>query len=745
MSATTRTVAALCRLLSHGDEADCCHAAHALGVVRDPAAVPALIECLAHPDPDVCIDTAAALGEIGDTLAITPLLELLHNHPESEVRSAAVEALGNFRDPRVVEALLDIAANRPENLMLDDEWDDWWDMQLHAIKALGEMRAAEAVPVLRRLLDDEESQGIEAELLTALAQIGGEGLEAVGQRLSEGTPAERRRAAAVLGHVGGEEAVSLLGRTVLDEDAEVRSTGLKALGAAATSGYFKLVLISFRDPVAQVRNAAIEAAARLADSRHDSELTEQLTPLLDDPDPLVRATTIRTLTDLASRHPLPPELPEQIRLRLSDGEPSVAAAACHFLAEHRTPRAEEELLRLATRDDRGIHLRQQAILALGSSYGDGEKTVDILSRAIDSDEQLIRKEALTALMKLATSDAPVADTALQTVISTLERRPEKESPAPAGDSPLEQSETALENDALPPATSTLDVILNTHREMRRRRVEKPDAGRDTLEIAPEELPELQEYLELAEQGAPALTETDRVASSDLPLLGARVLAHSNREEVITALIGCIGSGEPELRTEAAVSLGRIAADAPGTAALQGAVGPLLIQLELGDEKMRHESARTLALLGSAASLPHLLATLRDPSSQVRIEAIRSLVTLSMAPHKGEFPFAGIVRHLQECLGDPAAGVRVAAAHGLASLATHPAAEPRPDSTIRAIVAAACADNGSQARQMGRILKRFQTGATTAILLQRLESCSTSSERHPVIELLEETVAPSPPI
>ena len=757
MSAKTQTVNALCQLLSRGDEADRCYVSRTLGVLQDSAALPALTEYLRDEDPDVCIDAAEALGRIGDPKAVPALLELLQNHPDGEVRTAAVEALGNISDPRVTSALITVAAKRPENLAWEDEWDDWWDMQLHAVKALGRMRAVAAVPMLQHILEDEESQGIETEILTALACIGGKGLKVLEQRLICGTDPERRRAATVLGHAGNDEAVALLSHALLDKNTDVRCAGIKALGTANATHYLKVVLVSLKDPEPEIRNAAIETSAQLASgANHADGIIEQLIPLLDDQNPLVRATTIKTLTTLATERTLAPGVVEQICLRLSDQDTAVVTAACHFLAQFRTPQAKSDLLQIATSQQAGIYLRQQAIHALGTSGDTGEEILNALTNAIGDSEQIIRLESLTTLMKLATSDAPEANAALGKVIDALRGQLEAETgttendstentitPDPENPQPQNKpAENIAVDTARQPATSTLEAISNSlETGVDTNSPLQTITPQDELDIPDEELAELQEYIELAEKNIQPSTGKKLDIADDVRLLSARVLATSNREEVITALVECLSCEEPELRREAAISIGRIAAHSADTPALQHTLGPLLTQLELGDEKMRHACTRTLAKLGQIEAFSHLLNALEDKANGVRIEAVNSLVELSAAlaeeQHTETVSPAHILTRVLACLDDHANGVRLAAARGAATLLSQVDRKEFEKNVLENIIATACTNNGSQTREMGRILKNINIEASIDMLLQQLDTLQNSSERRFVIELLEE--------
>ncbi len=757
MSAKTETIAALCHLLSHGDEADRCYASRALGRLGDTDALPALIERLGDEDPDVCIDAAEALAGIGDPEAVSPLLEVLQHHPDGEARTAAVEALAKISDPRVPGALLEIAASRPENLAWDDEWDDWWDMQLHAIDALGRMQVTEAVPILERLLEDEENQGIETELLTALARIGGEGLRVIEQRLKHGSVTERRRAATVLGYATSDEAVALLGQSLLDPEAEVRCAGIRSLGAINAYEYLKMILVSLKDPDAEVRSAVVETCSQLAaGALHTEDIASQLIPLLKDENPLVRATTIRTLTSLAITHPLPPEQMEQISLRLSDRDSQVATAACQFLARHPLPQAKDDLLQIASRVGEGIHLRQQAIHALGSVTAPDEDLVEALIHHVTDPEQPIRLEALSALMRLASSREPGSFLALDAVINALQGALETEDNSitagseitpnlpPSTSSPSMLSAGIISHSRQSrQATSTLEAIALGSQET------SPDTEHgDTEEetgISNEQNSELQEFLELAEENAAVATRREFDVHTDVRLLAARVLATSDKPEVIAALVETLSSNEAALRKEAALSLGHIASRCPALPALKNALGPLLVQLETGEIEVRHACIRTLAKLGSPEVLPHLLKTLQDDSALVRIEAVNGLVELSLALFEAgdqeKLSATEILRQFQGCLTDPSNGVRLAAAKGLVSLLPNLGEESFGCEIIRSITSAAFADHGSQAREMGRILRKIGGETATRMLLQQLETLPTSAERRIVIELLEEILLP----
>ncbi|MBX3010852.1 MAG: HEAT repeat domain-containing protein [Caldilineaceae bacterium] len=116
-------------------------AAHALGMLADPRALPALIERL-HQDPeaDVRLMAAYGLGLLGDPNAVAPLIATLEKQEETaKVRGMAAETLGGLYQPTAVApliaALQDAAA----------------EVRYWAAFALGELGDERAIPPLEAL------------------------------------------------------------------------------------------------------------------------------------------------------------------------------------------------------------------------------------------------------------------------------------------------------------------------------------------------------------------------------------------------------------------------------------------------------------------------------------------------------------------------------------------------------------------------------------------------------------------
>jgi HEAT repeat protein len=79
-------------------------AAHALGEIRDPRAVPALVAKLSDPAADIGEIAADALGTIGHESATAALMTAAEG-PDAGVRVAALRASARIADPNCAPVL----------------------------------------------------------------------------------------------------------------------------------------------------------------------------------------------------------------------------------------------------------------------------------------------------------------------------------------------------------------------------------------------------------------------------------------------------------------------------------------------------------------------------------------------------------------------------------------------------------------------------------------------------------------
>jgi HEAT repeat protein len=829
----TKVIDALCHLITTGDEVDRCYASRTLGVLGNTQAISTLIQCLRDEDIDVSIDAAEALGCIGEPSVVPALLESLTHDPDGEIKTAVVEALGKIEGKEVIAPLLAVAKTCPDNIAWDDgnQWNVWWDMQLEAVKALGRKRVTEAVPILSAILTDEENQDIESEVLTALALIGGEGEKVLIQRLTQGTPRERRRAATALGLSHGAEARKALAQAMNDKEKDVRVAAIESLGKQDAVNYIDIMLRFLKDSDPDMRCAAIDVTVALSANQDNADIMrEKLVPLLSDPNPIVRAAALKALSGIED---IPQETLVSIRQCLSDSYSAIISAASILLARLGDHTILLTLLQILSNQERDVVVRSQVATALGI-LGNME-ALKILTWAVGDEEQSVRLAALNALMQLekyqeskesgtkvvltkeqinkqpqptpldvviaalkgeivaplekadslpkdnsisesmkasASTDEEVLNSSVEQNTITSNSNPSNPSNK-ALNSPVEQSVTVLDSDsdssdkAFKPPTeqmeiaevqaqttpdddqplSTLEAIARDNEEAAMgKQTDAPTFLKNTEDFSSN----IQEYMIIAHEniqlGERLFVSKKLDVATDVRHLSARILANSDREEAIKALIEMLNDDDPILRRETTISLGHIAQRSPDSKALANAFGGLVTHLKMEEAEMRLACVRTLGYLGNESAIPVLFDCVQDEESSIRTQAIYALITL-IEPDGNEVSanskYSGteiggidknvIIAKFVELLQDVDLNVRKATAEALATLQYVEA--------LDSIIEAAFADAGAAARDMGHALRRLDIEQIGTKLLKKLEEVSNSGYRRFVIEMLEEVFMP----
>ncbi len=763
-------VAALCALLSEGDEADRCYSCRALGALGATEAIPALIERLRDEDVDVCVDAASALGRLGSPAVIDSLNDSLRNDPDGEVKIAVVESLARVADAQTIPVLLEIAERRPEEMVFDEsgDWDPWWDMQREAVLALGRAQVKDAAPVLARLLEDEDGQDIDAEIMSALAQLGEPGERILLERLRRGREQVRRRAVAALARGHSPRSLEALSRALKDDSSQVRVAALEALERRGGRRYLPNILKLYRDPDAAVRQAAIRVGTRLAEAGGaETPDVDALLPLLGDKDPKVRASVLLCL----DRAGLDEGLSERLRQALRDPEPEVAAIACALLGRHGTESQFEDVVRIAEDKVAEAQLRRAALRAIGARGIWNEAVASLMAETLSESKSPARLAALDALLDLHRAGAGAGSSADQSSASEIDRMPEPLAlivAALSGDgiafaktqtSPEVASENAdaatARNYEIPvevaasspetrPAKSSLEAIAidNAEVALALAQDDSDDSGKE-IEIDEETA----EYLALTEanEAAARWMFTREALETDLDVrrLAARILGSAAEEPVIHALTEALACEDPALRREAAASLAAIADRLPQSPALAEGLEALLEGAGADDRDLRIACLHALARVRDSRAHDCLLAALDDKEPAVRIEAVRALGVFerSIPPAStidaGEF-FDSDLSKLLERLGDPEPGVRIAAARALAGmLRGRDVSAEKLSQVIEALTRAGFAGSGDQAREMGRALRDISPDRATGHLLEALRGLATSAERRVAIDMLEE--------
>lgn len=764
MGIKSQVIKALGGLLSNGDEADRCYASRALGALADSQATPWLIDRLRDDDIDVCIDAAEALGSIGDRSAVSALLESLQHDPDGEIKTSIVSALGQLGGDDVIPHLISIAEKRPDNMAFDDtsDWDPWWDMQLHAVISLGELRAAEAIPVLIKILDDQELQDIESEVLSALAQIGGDANDFLLERLREGTPRQRRRVARALRKSPDRGTITPLGRSLGEANADVREAAIASLAARNASRYLPAILLLFRDASPQVRDAAIRAATDLSANCPESDLQAgDFTHLLEDPDSRVKKTVLETLQNLPGA--LDDSSQTRVVATLEDNDPDVVSAACQLLLRKGVAVAQQQILATLTDSEKPAETRCRILESLDKSSAWNAAIETALIREITSGERIVRLAALNTLAALDHS-FPQGEAALENIaangepatlwpidIITAAVNGKLIRPQPLDKVipiiPADQVETAApdtqqEEQPEPAPLSTLDAIIQAAQKAATEVV----SSDETESVDDEETIAFKQLLEENKARTRRMFSSDSAnveVAVDVRRQAARILGKTNSAAALQALACALDDDDLILQLEAAESLGRMNHQHGDFPALEKIRDSLRSRLESPDQGLRMAAVRSLGTIGHPDDLNTLLNLLEDKELFMRLEAVRALTEM-LSGERSEADIRTIYRHFIALLKDQESGVRRAAILGLPALLGKLDPEDNDGSRQQAVEGAIDAGfmgADGQASDMARGLKAIDPELGTEKLLARLAELPSSVERRFAIEMLTEIHRP----
>jgi HEAT repeat protein len=326
-------------------------AAEALGEMREPTAVEALMAALKVRNKDVksfftaylAAQSARALGKIGDKRAIPALLPLLGSRERALPAFIAIplgtviaESLGKL-GPEAAKPLMPLLEHPKAEVRAD------------AVKALGVMKARQAVPLLLTLLtpsleevqtdDDFERWEVNKEVIVALGEIGNKRATRlllkrikVERLKKEVFDYQNHSVIEALGKIGDPQATETLLQLISSKDSYVRLRALEALWrikspkvvepllqeAQPDEDHFVYYAMDWLGRMRERRalpilqkalvheDFAIRDTAATAIGRIDSDL---LLSLLNDPNPLVRRAAVYGLGEVGCRKAVPQLIP----------------------------------------------------------------------------------------------------------------------------------------------------------------------------------------------------------------------------------------------------------------------------------------------------------------------------------------------------------------------------------------------------------------------------------------------------
>lgn len=191
-------------------------AAENLGYFGGPTAVPPLTDLLLHPDETVRAVAARALARIGTPEAAEALAKTLSDPSElTRLRMAEnLERIGFL----AVRPLIEVLQGEDPRA------------RVFAVRILGNLRAAEAGPSLRKAMREGASTDVRAQAVLATGKVGDpEDVPALRKAAADGDWPVRAQAANALGMIGDVSAIPTLQKLTVDGEWWVRLNASRAL------------------------------------------------------------------------------------------------------------------------------------------------------------------------------------------------------------------------------------------------------------------------------------------------------------------------------------------------------------------------------------------------------------------------------------------------------------------------------------------------------------------------------------
>ena len=286
----------------------------------------ALKEALLDPDPDIRSDAMEALAKLATPADAAVIRRSLEGDPVREVKIAATEALGRVAQGDDIALLRVLTLSRCEDQVAwEDElgdWEDWLDVQIAAIGALGDLAQTDSIDDMLAARDDELAQTLDIPVFEALGRMGTAGITWLLAIIETDRPLARKRAVKVLSKLAPEalrdhadtlehhtdpalriQAIALLDpsdaklSTYLTEDADptVRLAAFNR-GVEAQDGFAELAL---RDRDAHIQAAALDALTLPLEPKFALAVTDHLHAWVRSSDTVLMCAAAKNLPRLA--------------------------------------------------------------------------------------------------------------------------------------------------------------------------------------------------------------------------------------------------------------------------------------------------------------------------------------------------------------------------------------------------------------------------------------------------------------
>jgi len=224
-------------------------AASALSWIGSAEAINSLVKLLRHPSIQVQSAVAKALGR-ASLPAVSPLVETL-KRSDNMVKVHAAHSLGQISSPLAVTTLIEALGNESRAVRLEVAW------------ALGQIKSPLSANALANLLTENDIS-VQSQAVQALKNIGVPAIIPVAKMLNTTSSHTRSVAARTLGQIGMEEVVPLLARVLReDEYAYVRCDAALALGEIGSHDAVFYLSQAIKDSDRSVRSAVLRALVQI--------------------------------------------------------------------------------------------------------------------------------------------------------------------------------------------------------------------------------------------------------------------------------------------------------------------------------------------------------------------------------------------------------------------------------------------------------------------------------------------------
>ncbi len=400
-------------ILREKDEVEQCLAVQALGKLSDSASLDILLEHLHNPDEDVRCDVGNALCNIIDERAIDPLISNLIEDPVGEAKLVYVNALRAQGAIKAADILCSLVKGRDEkNIAWEEDgfdWDDWLDVQIAAINALGDFAPnidkQKAISAIVGAINDDDGQDLWSIGTKNLIKFGHEGSAALLELMKQASDLDRKKIMIALADANDELSENIIKAGLKDPDKKVR---IEAIKSGAKRNLTEIISLAIDDANADVRATILQNFSQI-----DEEI---LLKGLNDISPKVQNAACKAIIRDKKNHKKL-NLIKRAQSLLRKDEDELLSNLIHAIAIIKPQGASEFIEDIVNHSATKKEVRLVALKALGEL--NSANSVTLLRDACADNLQEIRLCAIDALGKIARGEGENSKEALAIISSAI--------------------------------------------------------------------------------------------------------------------------------------------------------------------------------------------------------------------------------------------------------------------------------------------------------------------------------------